>query len=149
MPLDLRPATPHDAPALLREMEPFNAGERIPWRPTTIEAALRHLLDHPELGLVLVAIDAGRLLGYTVLTYGYDLEWAGRDGFVTELWVVADARGRGLGEQLLAAAEQHARAAEVHALHLMVRPENAGARRLYARQGYELVPRLIMTKPLA
>ena len=103
MPLDLRPATPHDVPALLREMEPFNAGERIPWRPTTIEEALRHLLDHPELGLVLVAIDAGRLLGYTVLTYGYDLEWAGRDGFVTELWVVAEARGRGLGKHRRAA----------------------------------------------
>lgn len=149
MPLDIRPATLADVPALLALMEPFNAGERIPWRPAKIEQALRHLLAHAELGLVLVACEGEQVLGHVVLTFGYDLEWAGRDAFVTELWVEPQARGRGLGEQLLQAAEQHARAAEVHALHLMVRPENEGARRLYARQGYDVVPRLIMTRPLA
>lgn len=144
----LRPATAADVPALIREMEPFNAGERIPWRPAAIERALRRLLDHPELGLVLVATDQDTLLGYTIMTYSYDLEWAGLDAFVTELWVSPECRGRGVGEALLEAAEQHARASDVHALHLMVRPENEGARRLYAKQGYATVPRLLMTKPL-
>lgn len=148
MTLDLRNATAADVPALIELMEPFNVGERIPWRPAAIERALRQLLARPELGFVLVACEDDRVLGYTVLTYNYDLEWAGLDAFVTELWVSADARGRGLGERLLQAAEQRARAAEAHALHLMVRPENEAARRLYARQGYEVVPRLIMTKPL-
>lgn len=148
MPLELRPATFDDVPALLVLMEPFNVGERIPWRPDAIERALRHLLAHDELGFVLVACEHEQVLGYTVLTYNYDLEWAGLDAFVTELWVSPAARGRGLGEQLLQAAEQRARAAQAHALHLMVRPENEGARRLYAAQGYEVVPRLIMTKPL-
>jgi ribosomal protein S18 acetylase RimI-like enzyme len=149
MPLDIRPATAADVPALLVLMEPFNVGERIPWRPAAIEQALRELLDRPELGFVLVACERAQVLAYTVLTYNYDLEWAGLDAFVTELWVEPQARGRGLGEQLLQAAEQRALAAHAHALHLMVRPENEGARRLYARQGYEVVPRLVMTKPLA
>lgn len=147
--IELRRATPADVPALLEQMQPFNAGERIPWQPERIERALRHLLEHEGIGLVVVAIDDAVLHGYVILTFGFDLEWGGRDAFVTELWVVPEARGSGLGERLLQAAEAHARASEVGALHLVVRPENEGARRLYARVGYQPVPRLLLTKPLA
>lgn len=149
MPLELRRATQADVPALLDQMQPFNAGERIPWQPERTERALRQLLEHEGLGLVVVAIDDATLLGYLILTFGFDLEWGGRDAFVTELWVVPEARRTGLGQRLLRAAEAHARAAEVHALHLVVRPENGDARRLYAHEGFEPVPRLLLTKPLA
>jgi ribosomal protein S18 acetylase RimI-like enzyme len=145
----IRHANDADVPALLEQMQPFNEGERIPWKPERTDRALRHLLGHPELGFVLVAVEPERLLGYVIVTYNYDLEWGGRDAFVTELWVVAEARGAGLGPRLLQAVEQHARAADVFALHLVVRPENEGARRLYEREGFELVPRVMMTKPLA
>ncbi|MFV8753672.1 GNAT family N-acetyltransferase [Nannocystaceae bacterium ST9] len=148
MALELRRATESDVPALLAQMQPFNEGERIPWQPERIERALRRLLADESLGLVVVAIDAATLHGYAVLTFGFDLEWGGRDAFVTELWVVPEARGRGLGERLLQAADSHARAAGVGALHLVVRHENEGARRLYEREGFKAVPRLLMTKPL-
>lgn len=146
---NLRLATEADVPALLEQMQPFNAWERIPWQPERMERALRHLLAHPEIGLVVVAIESTQLLGYAILTYNFDLEWGGRDAFVTELWVVPEARARGLGQQLLQVAEAHAREADVHALHLVVRPENEGARRLYEREGFAPVPRLLLTKPLA
>jgi ribosomal protein S18 acetylase RimI-like enzyme len=145
---DLRLATEADVPALLEQMQPFNVGERIPWQPERMERALRHLIAHPEIGLVVVAIERPQLLGYAILTYNFDLECCGRDAFVTELWVVPEARGRGLGKRLLQVAEAHAREADVHALHLVVRPENEGARRLYEREGFALVPRLLLTKPL-
>ena len=38
------------------------------------------------------------------------------------------------------------RAAGAGALHLLVRPENRSARRLYERAGFLRVPRLMMTK---
>ncbi len=146
--ISFRLATAADVPALLEQMQPFNAGEGIVWRPERVERALLRLLDSPDLGLVVVACAADRLLGYLVLAFGYSLEYGGRDAFVDELWLVPEARGRGLGEGMLKAAEHHARAADVGALHLVVRPENEGARRLYEREGFKTVPRLLLTKPL-
>jgi ribosomal protein S18 acetylase RimI-like enzyme len=49
---------------------------------------------------------------------------------------------------LLDAIEAHARTQDVKALHLLVRPENVRAKRLYAARGYALNPREMMTKPL-
>jgi ribosomal protein S18 acetylase RimI-like enzyme len=96
----------------------------------------------------MVAIEApDRLLGYSILTYNYDLEWGGRDAFITELWVVPEARRSGLGQALLQTVEKHAREQACLALHLAVRPENE-ALRLYEREGFERVPRLWLTKPL-
>ena len=88
-------------------------------------------------------------MGYLVLTWGFDLEWSGRDAFLTELYLVASARARGLGRECLAHAERIARAHDAHALHLMVRDENLPARKLYARAGYVSPPRLFLTKELA
>jgi ribosomal protein S18 acetylase RimI-like enzyme len=145
---EIRPATAADVPELLGLMQPFNASEQIPWHPERTDSALRKLIAEPELGFVLVAGELARALGYVIATYNYDLEWGGRDAFITELWVVPEARGCGVGQALLEAVEVHARAHGAFALHLAVRPENGSALRLYERVGYHPAPRIMLTKPL-
>jgi ribosomal protein S18 acetylase RimI-like enzyme len=54
---------------------------------------------------------------------------------------------QGLGRLALASEEQ-AKAHAAHALHLMVRPENAAARRLYERARYTQPARIFLTKEL-
>ena len=60
------------------------------------------------------------------------------------MWVSPAARGRGVGDRLLAAVEQWARQAGAGALKLCVYEGNAAARALYRRAGFagtgELVP---------
>jgi ribosomal protein S18 acetylase RimI-like enzyme len=68
---------------------------------------------------------------------------------VTELYVIPEKRGRGVGSRLLRAITTRMRAAGAGALHLLVRPENRGARRLYSGVGFKVVPRLMMTKAFA
>ncbi len=143
----VRAARATDLAALLAMMKPFNENERIPWRPKPVGAALRRLLSDRRLGVVLVAEgERGALAGYVVATFGYDLEFAGRDAFVTELFVRAAQRRSGLGKALLEAVTSRAFAAGAGAVHLLVRPENREARALYERHAFELVPRLIMTR---
>ena len=144
----LRSARQADAAGLLAMMGPFNRSEGIPWRPRRVAGALRQLLRDSRLGAVIVAEDAvtDALVGYVVATFNYDLEFAGPDAFVTELFVKPESRGCGLGQQLLAAMTTRMRAAGAGALHLLVRPENRSARRLYGRAGFLRVPRLMMTK---
>lgn len=147
--LQLRIAQAGDVPALLAMMVDFNAHEQIAWSPADGEAPLRLLLAAPELGRVGLLERDGATLGYFVMTYGFDLEWGGRDAFLTELYLRPEARGRGLAGPALAAIEALARAHEVRALHLLVRPDNTAARRAYARAGFAEPPAAVaLTKPL-
>jgi len=146
--LRLRIAAPEDVPLLLGMMEPFNTLEQTPWEPVAKERALRTLLADPSLGVVGLLAGEGGPTGYFVLTWGYDLEWDGRDAFLTELFLVPEARGRGLGSRALEHAEAVAREHGARALHLMARDENVAARRLYARHGYASPPRVFLSKAL-
>ena len=146
--VDIRLATAADADPLLPLMQAFNAEEAIPWRPDAMRAAFVELTGDPRLGFALVALAAGAPVGYVVVTYGYDLEWAGRDAFVTELFVAASARRRGIAHRLLRDAEANARRHDTHALHLVVRPANEAAMALYRHAGFDVIPRVVMTKVL-
>ncbi len=143
-----RPATDADVPAILTMMADFNAIEAIAFDADTFAPRLRELVKSPQLGgAILFTID-GAAAGYAIVTWGWDLEFGGRDAFLTELYVVAARRGQGVGRQGLAAAQAFARAGGAHALHLLVRHDNAPARALYDADGFVAQPRLVMTQRL-
>jgi ribosomal protein S18 acetylase RimI-like enzyme len=143
----IRRAADEDVPRLLTWMSAFNVLEGIDWSPASGEPALRRLLGDPSLGYVGIAETDGPI-GYFVVTWGYDLEWDGRDAFLTEIYVQTEHRGRGQGRRLLSAVEAVARAEGARALHLMVRSENLVALRLYESAGYTSPPRVFYTKVL-
>lgn len=147
MAFHLRAATLADLPAVLPRTRALNDHEAITIADATLEAALAKLLGDASLGSVWVVEDAGAIVGYAIVTYGYDLEFGGRDAYLTELWIDDAARGRGAGTAALAALDGELRARGVHALHLQVRPENPAVR-LYERTGFVQSPRVIMTRRL-
>lgn len=144
----IRPALRSDVHALLACMVDFNAFEGIPYDPGKVGPALLRLLEDPSIGFVRVATLDEDVVGYVIVTFGFDLEFAGRDAFVTELFVAEAHRGRGLARRLLAQAQDDARTHEVRALHLVVRPENTRAISLYGAHGFVTSPRRVMTKAL-
>ncbi|HVZ74976.1 MAG TPA: GNAT family N-acetyltransferase [Polyangia bacterium] len=144
----LRRARASDVPALLPLMRAFNRAEGIPFRRARIEKALRLLLRTRRLGTVLVAEARHELVGYVVGTFGFDLEFGGPDGFITEIFVAPEHRRAGLGRRLIDAIVDDARDAGAGALTLLVYPKNVAARALYARAGFEELPRVAMTRRL-
>jgi ribosomal protein S18 acetylase RimI-like enzyme len=144
MPIRLRAATDEDLAAVLPRTRALNDHEGITISDAALEAALRKLLGDPALGGVWLALDPAPI-GYAIVTFGYDLEFSGRDAYLTELWIDEAARGRGAGTQVLALLDPELRARGVHALHLQVRPDNP-AFRLYERTGFVASPRTIMTR---
>lgn len=150
--LRLRRASPADLPSILPRTRALNAHEGIAVADDALEAALRALLLDTTLGGVWLierlADDAvATPIGYAIVTFGYDLEFAGRDAWLTELWVDDDARNTGAGGTALAMLEIELRPLGIRALHLQVRPENP-ALRLYERAGFTRSPRLILTRRL-
>ena len=85
---------------------------------------------------VLVAEDSlGRRLGFVHVTEEDDY-YAGACGHIGDLVVAREARGRGVGTVLLAAAERWARARGYRLITLNVFIDNADARSVYERAGY-------------
>ncbi|MCA9643585.1 MAG: GNAT family N-acetyltransferase, partial [Myxococcales bacterium] len=122
-----RIATLGDIDGLLRLMEPFNAGEAIPWHPERTREALTRLFSTPELGFVVLTEDLTpnpKPIGYAVVTYNFDLEFGGLDCILTEIYVSPGFRGRGLARELLQHAQASAKAAGAAAMSLAVRPSN-------------------------
>ncbi|HEX6836573.1 MAG TPA: GNAT family N-acetyltransferase, partial [Polyangia bacterium] len=126
-----RPATEADVPSILTMMEDFNAIEAIPFDREKFAPRVRELLRSPAVGGIVVFTVDGAPAGYAIVTWGWDLEWGGRDSFLTEIYVAGAYRRQGIGRQGLAAAQAFARAGGAHALHLAVRHDNAPARALY------------------
>lgn len=147
MDMTCRPANAADIELLLPMMAAFNASESIDFNPSQFRAMLDKLIADPQLGAALVFENDG-VCGYAVVTWNFDLEFGGRDGFLTELWIQPSQRGKGHGRTALAHIEHFARAQSAAALHLGVRHDNAPALRLYETSGYEDLPRRFLSKRL-
>ncbi len=143
----LRLATPADLDVVFPRTRALNAHEGITIADAVLEAALRRLLDDASLGGVWLVLRGDAPIGYAIVTFGYDLEFGGRDAYLTELWIDAEARGGGAGGAVLDQLPDELRGRGVGALHLQVRPENP-AFRLYQRAGFVASPRTIMTRRL-
>jgi len=131
-------------------MRAFSRDDLVPWRRERVLPGLARLLREPRLGRVLVGetSEDGTLSGYAVGTFGYDLEFGGKDAFLTEIFVRPRHRRTGEGRRLLAAITEAMRRGGAAAFHLAVRPDNQAARRLYAAAGFAPIERLVLSKRL-
>jgi ribosomal protein S18 acetylase RimI-like enzyme len=145
--MKLRSATVDDLALVLPRTRALNDHEGIDVSDADLDRALRKLLADESLGGVWLIEDAGKPVGYAIVTFGYDLEFGGRDAWLTELYVDDEHRAKGAGSAALALLDEELRAHQVRALHLQVRPENP-ALRLYERAGFSRSPRLLLTRRL-
>lgn len=149
MEVDFKPADVADADLLVEMMRAFYEFDHIPFDEPDGRAALMQLISDDRLGRVYLIRSGGEVIGYFVLTFGFSLEFKGRDAFVDELFLRETSRGRGIGRRALAFAEEHCRDAGVRAMHLEVERANINAQGLYRRAGFKDHDRYLMTKWIA
>jgi ribosomal protein S18 acetylase RimI-like enzyme len=77
------------------------------------------------------------------------MEYGGLDAFVDDLYVRPDYRGQGIGTQALEEARTFSVASGVRAIHLEVGHDNAAAKALYRKVGFEDTGRQLLTLRLA
>jgi len=146
--IDVRDATEKDVLAVLEMMVEFFRGEEIDFDPQKGLNPLRKILADSTLGHVLVLDAGGERAGYAVLSYGFDLEFGGRDAFITDFFVVERYRNSGVGRAALERVLAIAREDGAGAVHLQVRAENAAALALYRSLGFETSLRMFMSRRL-
>ncbi|VBB41924.1 Ribosomal-protein-alanine acetyltransferase [uncultured Desulfatiglans sp.] len=103
---------------------------RTPWS----EAAYRQELDNP-VSRLWVLLEGGSFAGYACFwIFAQELH-------IMKIALLAPMRGRGLASKLMERIVAEGGAAGARSAWLEVRPSNAAALRLYARQGFEEVGR--------
>ena len=138
--MEIRDAVAADAPAIARI---YNQG--IEDRVATLETKLRTPEERSEWMTarsprhpVMVAVDDGEVLGWAALNpfnaraaYDHVVEFS--------IYVAREARGRGIGNALLGALIERARAIGFHKIVLAGFPFNERGVKLYERHGFRTV----------
>jgi ribosomal protein S18 acetylase RimI-like enzyme len=129
-------------------MRRYYAADGYPFDEALARSAVARLAADSSLGRLWVVAEDGAVVGYLALTFGFSLEYGGRDAFIDEV-VIDDAhRGRGHGGALLRRAEAECRGAGVRAVHLEVERGKDAALGLYRRLGFEDHDRFLLTRRL-
>jgi hypothetical protein len=80
---------------LMQELFLDRLPDQRPIEPVRARSALKDLLKDPSRGVVWLICDGHSAVGYLALTFGYSLEFHGRDAFIDELYIRPTYRGRG------------------------------------------------------
>ena len=141
--LRFEPAGEAQADILLRLAHAFHAEEGRSLDADAAAAVVGIARGEP-LARGWIVNSSGEAVGYVVITLGYSIEYGGRDGFIDDLYLVPEARGRGWGRCLLDFACSEAKQLGIKTLHLEVEPGNDRATRLYRGAGFEQTGRRLM-----
>jgi GNAT superfamily N-acetyltransferase len=133
------PADIEDALSLLRAQLDEH---EIPVSDSELRRSIDELFVRPHLGVVLLArAQPGEALGLAFVNFAWTPEIGGMAGWLDELYVRPEHRGAGLGTRLLQAAIALCREQGCRAVDLQVEPSHSRAADLYARSGFQELPR--------
>lgn len=148
MAFTFRLAAESEIAPVLGFMRAFYVGEGYPFDERAAATALAELVRAPALGRVWLIVEGEEPVGYVALTFGYSLEFHGRDAFIDELFVRAERRGQGAGTAALRFVLDACPVLGVHALHLEVERVNTAAQALYRRLGFHDHDRYLLTRQM-
>lgn len=143
LPVQIRPLQPTDLPGVMQ------LHRELGWNPafkadgSTLGQRLAALTTE-ESALLLVAESEGQVVGYVHGEVVTHLLFAGRELFITELFVVGSARAQGVGTALMAAIEEQAASRKCFRISVLNSRERQSYRRgFYPSLGYEERPSVV------
>ncbi|UBF27214.1 GNAT family N-acetyltransferase [Kovacikia minuta CCNUW1] len=141
-------ASVSDIEVLIQLMREFYEHEHLSFNEQTARSALQLILSNHLYGQIYLIRIAQEIIGYLVVTFGFSLEFGGRDAFVDELYIQEKYRRQGIGTKGLQFAEEICQEQGIQALHLEVERENTKAQAVYRKAGFTDHDRYLLTKSL-
>jgi diamine N-acetyltransferase len=134
------------AETLLESVRAYYRFDGIGFELDSVRRAIRQLLEIPSLGEAWLIRDGDEVIGHFVVSFGFDIEFGGRQATLTELYLVEHARGRGVGSAALDFLQERLNRGGIRALELQAEKDNIQARRFYERAGFVAETRVPFTK---
>jgi ribosomal protein S18 acetylase RimI-like enzyme len=144
--VSFRTAILADAAVLAAFVKRYYEFDGITYVADEVETGLRTLLNDAFLGQAWLILGGSEPVGYLIFTYGFDIEFGGRLAIITDLYLEAAHRGRGIGRKALEHVETFGRSIGLCGLELQVETDNIEARGLYRKFGFEAAERIPMSK---
>jgi ribosomal protein S18 acetylase RimI-like enzyme len=138
-------AAPSDLLALTKLVQAYYHHDGISF-DRRVSDALEILLRDESFGKAWFIQVGATCVGYCILTWSFDAEFAGKVATLTDLYFLQKYRRKGLGKATLAFLETTCRQRGLSALRLEVERANCDAQGLYRTFGFEVHDRLLMTK---
>jgi len=95
------------------------------------------LIGDPNQGAVFIARVDGRAVGFATLDWKWSSLKAARLGYLEDLFVDPEARGRGIADALIEICAERCRERGMPALQWLTAPDNHRAQKVYNRTGAE------------
>ena len=137
----INPATPSDIPVLCKLLTVLFTQE-AEFLPDNVAQTrgLARIINHPEIGCILVARRQDQVLGMVNLLYTVSTALGERVALLEDMVVAESFRSQGIGSQLLAQAITYAKAQSCKRITLLTDHSNQAAQRFYAKHGFSLSP---------
>ena len=97
----------------------------------------RTLITEPSQGAVFVARDGDRAVGFATLDWKWSSLKAARMGYLEDLYVDPEARGKGIADALIEVCAERCRELGMPAMAWQTAPDNHRAQQVYNRTGAE------------
>ena len=152
MTLQIRPASPDDAPEIGRLYQQSADYLRALGDETDFQFGAEIFLrdgfgDNPAFSAI-VAVEDEQILGYLIYQFTYDTDRAIRILYVLDLLVDSDVRGKGVGTALMNEANRIAQAKGTAELQWAVYIHNQQAMDFYRKWGGELIEDILHMRRL-
>jgi GNAT superfamily N-acetyltransferase len=95
------------------------------------------LIGEPSQGAVFIARADGRAVGFATLDWKWSSLKAARIGYLEDLFVDPEARGKGIADALIEVCAERCRELGMPAIEWLTAPDNRRAQQVYNRTGAE------------
>lgn len=133
--VELRPAAEQEIDDLLPLMRAYcDFYESSPADAGLIEMA-RTLINDPAQGAIFIAREKGVAVGFATVDWKWSSLRGARIGYLEDLFVAPEARGRGIADALIQACAGRCRELGMPAMEWLTAPDNERAQNVYDRTG--------------
>jgi len=147
--MDIRLATAADRDAAVALLVAQMRDHDIPTPAVRLAAAFDHVVADAARGAILLAWEDERAIGVAAVSFAFPVEVGARTAWLEELYVEPAFRDRGIGTALLKSALEIVEAAGAVAVDLEIVSGHERVERLYARFGFQRLPRAHWTRSLS
>ena len=135
-----------DANACMEMIKAFYQLDNYPFSEEKAMKCFNEILANDQLGKFWLIHQDDKIIGYLIFCYGYSFEYGGRDAFIDEFYLKEEARGKGIGTEVLLELEKEASKLGVKAIHLEVEKTNVAGNKLYSKVGFKGNNRSLLTQ---
>lgn len=133
-----------DTEIITKMMQDFYAIDNYPMDVEVTKTLFQEFISNETLGKSWLIYSENEIVGYIILTFIFSFEYGGKIAFVDELFIQKNARGKGIGKEVIQFIQQEVPKLSLKLLYLEVEPHNENAQKLYLAHDFELHNRKLM-----